>query len=70
MQVNSTSDSAAAPIVFMTVQRFCQERSLPRSTFYKQVKAGYIRPVKRGRRTLIHRTEADRYDNSLPAAVT
>jgi len=29
------------------------------------VKAGSIKPTKRGRRTLIHQDEARRYDNSL-----
>jgi hypothetical protein len=59
--------SSAQPAVFITVQRFCHDRSLPRSSFYKEVKAGHIRPVKRGRRTLIHQDEAKRYDDGLPA---
>lgn len=61
------SASSAQPAVFITVQRFCHDRSLPRSSFYKEVKAGRIKPVKRGNRTLIHQNEAARYDNSLPA---
>lgn len=56
---------AAEPSVFLTVQRFCHDRSLPRSSFYKEVKAGHIKPVKRGRRTLVHQNEAKRYDASL-----
>lgn len=56
------------PAVFITVQRFCFDRSLPRSSFYKEVKAGKIKPVKRGRRTFIHRSEAERFDNSLMEA--
>lgn len=75
MQVTPTTDNAvipagttgAQPAVFITVQRFCHDRSLPRSSFYKEVKAGRIRPVKRGRRTLVHQDEAKRYDNALPA---
>jgi len=56
---------ASVPAVFLTIQRFCHDRSLPRSSFYKEVKAGRIKPIKRGRRTLIHQEEAKRYDTSL-----
>jgi hypothetical protein len=56
---------ATAPAVFITVKRFCYDRSLPRSTFYKEVRAGRIKPLKRGRRTLVHQDEARRYDASL-----
>jgi excisionase family DNA binding protein len=56
---------ATAPVMFLTVKRFCESRSLPRSTFYREVAAGRIRCVKRGRRTLIHHEEAKRYDASL-----
>ena len=57
--------AASAPAVFITVQRFCHDRSLPKSSFYKEVKAGHIKPTKRGRRTLIHQDEAKRYDSNL-----
>lgn len=53
------------PAVFVTVQRFCHDRSLPRSSFYKELKAGRLKAVKRGRRTLIHQDEAKRYDGSI-----
>lgn len=73
MQVHTTAEAATtppgSPAVFLTVQRFCHDRSLPRSSFYKAVKAGQIRPTKRGRRTLVHQEEAKRYDNSLLSAV-
>jgi hypothetical protein len=68
MQATDNTPNTDSGVVLLTVQRFCHERSLPRSSFYKEVKAGRIKPVKRGRRTLIHRDEARRYDNSLPAA--
>ena len=51
--------------VFLTIAGFCKPRALPRSTFYKLVSAGRIRLVKRGRRSLIHHAEAERFDNSL-----
>ena len=56
---------AAEPAIFLTVQRFCHDRSLPRSSFYKEWKAGRLTAVKRGRRTLVHQEEAKRYDASL-----
>ena len=72
MQVHTIIDAAsrpkapaAEPSVFLTVQRFCHDRSLPRSSFYKELKAGRLKAVKRGRRTLVHQDEAKRYDNSL-----
>lgn len=66
----SNEKTEAAPAVFITVQRFCHDRSLPRSSFYKAVKANQIKPTKRGRRTLIHADEAKRYDDSLLSAVS
>lgn len=67
MQTKDTTPNTDSGVVLLTVQRFCHERSLPRSTFYREVQAGKIKPVKRGRRTLIHVSEAQRYDNSLPS---
>jgi hypothetical protein len=64
----NASTNTAEPAVFLTVQRFCFDRSLPRSSFYKAVKDGQIKPTKRGARTLIHTDEAKRYDASLLAA--
>ena len=61
----ATDSLAAEPAVFLTVQRFCHDRSLPRSSFYKELKAGRLKAVKRGRRTLVHQDEARRYDRSL-----
>ena len=52
-------------ILLQTVQDFCRERSMSRATFYREVAAGKIKPVKRGRRTLIRSKDAERYDNSL-----
>lgn len=65
----ATSPSTA-PTVFLTVAGFCKPRALPRSTFYKLVNAGQIRVVKRGRRSLVHYAEAERFDEALlnPAA--
>jgi hypothetical protein len=54
-------------ILFKTVERFCEERSMSRATFYREVKAGRLRPVKRGARTLVPEAEAQRYDSNLPS---
>lgn len=67
-EANASNATPAAPAVFLTVQRFCFDRSLPRSSFYKAVKDGQIKPTKRGARTLIHADEAKRYDASLLSA--
>ena len=51
----------------LTVGGFCQRFSIGRTTFYAEVKAGRIRPVKVGRKTLIPVREAARWQASLPA---
>lgn len=51
--------------LWLTVKGFCEPRALPRSTFYKLVGEGRIRIVKRGRRSLVHHTEAERFDSAL-----
>jgi hypothetical protein len=67
-EVNASNTPSAEPSVFLTVQRFCFDRSLPRSNFYVEVKKGRLKTCKRGTRTLIHADEAKRYDASLLSA--
>jgi excisionase family DNA binding protein len=50
----------------LTVDGFCHRFSIGRTTFYGEVKAGRIRPVKVGRKTLIPVPEAARWQASLP----
>lgn len=64
----SAQQPPSAAVLFKTVRAFCQERSMSRATFYREVAAGKLKPVKRGRRTLVRASEAQRYDDSLPAA--
>ena len=52
----------------ITVNGFCNRYNIGRTTFYAEVKAGRIRPVKVGRKTLIPEPEAARWLASLPAA--
>ncbi|MAW86938.1 MAG: excisionase [Phyllobacteriaceae bacterium] len=48
------------------VRQFCRWANISRSTFYKEVKAGRIKPVKLGGKTLILVKEAERWLASLP----
>jgi hypothetical protein len=57
--------SEAPPEVYH-VGTFCQRYGLARTTFYKEVRAGRLRPQKLGRRTFIPRAEAERWAASLP----
>jgi hypothetical protein len=56
----------AAPAAF-AVREFCAWANISRSSFYKEVQLGRIKPVKAGCKTLILRTEAERWLSSLPA---
>lgn len=62
---NSNVVNGTEPAVFLTVQRFCHDRSLPRSSFYVEMARGRIRTCKRGARRLIHQDDAKRYDAAL-----
>lgn len=52
----------------LSVADFCATCSIGRSTFYEEVKAGRIRVLKAGKRTLIARSEVQRWLDSLSAA--
>lgn len=52
----------------LSVTEFCHACSIGRSTFYEEVKAGRIRILKAGKRTLIAASEVQRWLNSLPAS--
>lgn len=51
----------------LTVDAFCRQYGVGRTAFYEEVKAGRLKPVKLGRRTLIPTKEADRWLSELPA---
>ncbi len=51
--------------VFKSVDRFCQEEDMSRATFYREVKRGRIKLVKRGRRSLVHAAVQESYNRSL-----
>jgi excisionase family DNA binding protein len=52
----------------ITVDGFCKRYKIGRTTFYAEVKAGRIRPVKVGRKTLVPEPEGERWLASLPGA--
>ena len=53
------------PVAYF-LPEFCRKFCLSRSTFYREVHARRLRVLKRGKRTLIERTEAERWYASLP----
>ena len=53
------------PKLALTVNDFCAACSIGRSTFYEEVKAGRIRVLKAGKRTLIATAEAQRWLDRL-----
>jgi excisionase family DNA binding protein len=50
----------------LTVQEACALASIGRTKLYEEVRAGRLAVRKRGSRTLINRTELDRYLESAP----
>ena len=52
----------------LTVKEFLAWSRISRTTFYNQVNAGKIPLKKVGKRSLILRTDAESWLNSLPAA--
>jgi|GEM_PF-1294334 hypothetical protein len=52
------------PIAFR-VSEFCQVYVISKASFYREVQAGRLRIVKRGRRSLVERTEAERWFGKL-----
>lgn len=49
------------------VTEFCQRYAISRTSFYREIQAGRLKVVKRGRRTMVARTEAERWLASLPS---
>ena len=52
---------------YFTVPEFCDKHVIGRSTFYQEVGAGRLRVIKRGRRTLVPREEAQAWRQRLMA---
>lgn len=56
------------PKMALSVADFCVTCSIGRSLFYEEVKAGRIKILKAGKRTLVPATEAQRWLENLSAA--
>ena len=54
--------------ILYDIKEACTLLSLSRSALYRAIKEGRIRPLKNGKRTLIHRDELERFVASLSAA--
>jgi excisionase family DNA binding protein len=50
----------------LTIKELCEAYRLCRETAYQQIRAGRLRAVKLGRKTLILRTDAEVWAASLP----
>lgn len=53
------SDRGTVDCAAYTVNEFCAAHGIGRTTFYAELKAGRIRVVKCGRKTLVPKTEND-----------
>ena len=47
------------------VKDFCQRYAISRTSLYREILAERLHPIKRGRRTLITRTEAEQWVEGL-----
>ncbi|MFA4995064.1 MAG: hypothetical protein WC521_07165 [Bdellovibrionales bacterium] len=52
------------PIAYR-VSDFCQVYVISKASFYREVQAGRLRILKRGRRSLVERSEAERWFANL-----
>jgi predicted site-specific integrase-resolvase len=47
------------------ISEFCQTYVISRTALYREIKAGRLRLLKRGKRSLIERAEAERWFDTL-----
>jgi excisionase family DNA binding protein len=52
----------------MSIAEFCRDYGTGRTTAYQEIKAGRLRAVKCGKRTLVIADDAEAWLRSLPAA--
>lgn len=62
-------NASSMPAAF-AVRDFCQWANISRSSFYKEVNAGRLKPVKLGKKTLVPIVEAKRWLSALPGYKT
>ena len=64
--MNTENDKTTGKLLF-SVKEFCEIVGIGRTTFYQEVKAGRIKAKKMGRRTLITKSELERFIEELPS---
>jgi hypothetical protein len=52
------------PVVYR-VAEFCRVYAISKASFYREIQAGRLRLVKRGKRSLVERHEAERWFTAL-----
>jgi excisionase family DNA binding protein len=65
--MTSVNDNAGPPpIGALTISGFCKLYNIGRTHLYEEIRAGRLTARKTGKRSLILRSEADRWANALP----
>jgi len=58
--------SVNEPMGALTVNEFCKTYRIGRNTFYNELKTGRLSAKKAGKKTLVLKSEAQRWERSLP----
>ena len=61
------SQSEDAELGAMTVKEFCRKYGIGTTKFYEEIKAGRLRAVKCGARTLVLNRDSSGWEHTLPA---
>ena len=63
---DETMTTDAAPLGALTVEEFCETYKMGRSKFYGELRAGRLMAKKNGKNTIVLKSEAQRWERSLP----
>ena len=64
--LDETTVAEVAPLGALTVEEFCQTYKMGRSKFYGELRAGRLNAKKNGKNTIVLKSEAQRWERSLP----